>query len=139
MGYRCPVCDAEEADAEHLANHLAITASLGRPEHEAWLEDHAPEWADCSPEELGAIVSEHAEIVETPDFDDHDHADHGRPGGLEGGVAHQSRQPGRGSMTAEAEQVLREARKLTEQMADGTDDAADGEAESGTENENENA
>ncbi|ELY65060.1 DUF5810 domain-containing protein [Natronococcus jeotgali] len=136
MGYRCPVCDAEEADAEHLANHLAITASLGRPEHEAWLEDHAPEWADCSPKELGAIVSEYAETVETPDFDDHDHADHGRPGGLEDGLAHQSRQPGRGSMTAEAEQVLREARKLTEQMADGTDGAADGKGESGTENEN---
>ncbi|MFU8869757.1 DUF5810 domain-containing protein [Natronococcus sp.] len=139
MGYRCPVCETEEVDAVHLANHLAVTASLGRPDHEAWLEDHAPDWGDCSPEELGEIVSEHAETVETPEFDDHDHADHGRPDGLEGDLARQSRQPGRGSMTAEAEQVLREARELTEQMADGIDGAADGEAESGIENENENA
>jgi len=37
MGYTCPVCDVEEADAVHLANHLAITASLGRENHREWL------------------------------------------------------------------------------------------------------
>ena len=26
MGYECPVCATEEADGEHLANHLALQA-----------------------------------------------------------------------------------------------------------------
>ncbi|MDS0476788.1 DUF5810 domain-containing protein [Natrinema sp. 1APR25-10V2] len=128
MGYACPVCDAEEADAEHLANHLAITASLGREEHRAWLEEHAPDWSDCSPEELGEIVSPHAEEIDTPDFDtaghQHGHGP-GRPDSLEGGIARQSRQPGRGSMTAETEDVLREAAELTREMQGATEDDAD--------------
>ncbi|WP_293031924.1 DUF5810 domain-containing protein [Natronococcus sp.] len=136
MGYRCPVCETEEVDAVHLANHLAVTASLGRAEHEAWLEDHAPNWGDCTPEELGEIVSEHAETVETPEFDDHDHADHGRPDGLEGDLARQSRQPGRGSMTTEAEQVLQEARELTERMTGNADGGTDEETDLESENEN---
>lgn len=121
MGYRCPVCDVEEADAKHLANHLAVTASLGRRDHEAWLEEHAPEWADCGPEELGEIVAEYAPTVETPEFDEHDH-DRARPSGFEDDLARQTRQRGRGSMTAETEQVLREARELTERMADDADE-----------------
>ncbi|AGB38266.1 DUF5810 domain-containing protein [Natronococcus occultus] len=121
MGYRCPVCDVEEADAEHLANHLAVTASLGREDHATWLEEHAPGWADCGPEELGEIVADHATEVETPEFDDHDH-ERGRPSGFEDELAHQTRQRGRGSLTAEAEQVLREARELTERMADDADE-----------------
>ncbi|MXV61420.1 hypothetical protein GS429_04945 [Natronorubrum sp. JWXQ-INN-674] len=139
MGYACPVCDAEQADAEHLANHLAITASLGRHDHLEWLEEHAPDWGDCSPAELGEIVSPHAPEIDTPDFEgtshghDHDH-DHGRPDSLEAGLAQQSRQPGRGSMTSEAENVLREARELTQQMgaadADADADADSSESES---------
>ncbi|OIB58128.1 DUF5810 domain-containing protein [Natrialba sp. SSL1] len=145
MGYACPVCAAEQADAEHLANHLAITASLGRQEHQEWLAEHAPEWEECSPPELGEIVAEHAPEIETPSFEGgssgdrggHDHShdyghghghdhDHnhtqGRPTGLEADLARQSRQRGRGSMTAETEHVLQEASELTRQMVENASD-----------------
>lgn len=123
MGYACPVCDAEEADAVHLANHLAITASLGRADHREWLAEHAPDWGDCSPEELGEIVSEYADEIETPEFEAHDHGhDRGRPASLEEGIARGSRRPGRGSMTAEAEDVLREAAELTREMQSSSGD-----------------
>ncbi|RZH69626.1 DUF5810 domain-containing protein [Natrinema altunense] len=129
MGYACPVCDAEEADAVHLANHLAITASLGREDHREWLEEHAPDWGDCSPEKLGEIVSPHAAEIETPAFEESGHHDHGhepgRPDSLEEGIARQSRQPGRGSMTAETESVLREAAALTREMQAASDGRAD--------------
>ena len=129
MGYVCPVCDAEEADAVHLANHLAITASLGREDHRAWLAEYAPDWSDCSPEELGEVVSVHADEIDTPEFEagSHSHGhEPGRPDSLEEGLARQSRQPGRGSMTAETQRVLEEAAELTREM----------ESEEGGENEN---
>ena len=135
MGYACPVCDAEQADAEHLANHLAITASLGREAHREWLAEHAPDWSNSTPEELGETVSQYAPEIETPEFESPSHGhDHGRPGGLEEGLARQSQQPGRGGppgggrrgrggMSAEAETVLEEARELTREMqASASDD-----------------
>ena len=142
MGYACPVCDAEQADAEHLANHLAITASLGRAEHREWLEEHAPDWSDCSPEELGEIVAQYAPEIDTPEFESASHGhDHGRPGGLEEGLARQSRQPGRGDqlggrsgrggMSAEAETALEEARELTRKMQDPADAGGEGEPSGG--------
>ncbi|WP_049922111.1 DUF5810 domain-containing protein [Halopiger djelfimassiliensis] len=134
MGYACPVCDAEQADAVHLANHLAVTASVGRRDHREWLEEHAPDWGECSPEELGSIVSEHAREIETPEFErsghDHGHGhEPGRPASLENALARQGRRPGRGSMTAETERVLEEARELTRRMEDGSEGTdADGNA-----------
>jgi|GEM_PF-132283 len=89
MGYVCPVCEDPQADAEHLANHLAFTAMLGNDDHEAWLDEHAPEWADANPAELAPRVAEHAEETDFPQvFEDtteggvgghggHDH-DHAR-------------------------------------------------------------
>ncbi len=142
MGYACPVCGAEQADAAHLANHLAITASLGREDHREWLEEYAPDWGDCSPEELGERVSPHAPEIETPDFESASHGhDHGRPDGLEGGIAQQSRQPGRGSLTTEAEDVLQEARELTKQMQEtgDTDDEGTCEIDESEGSGNENA
>ncbi|MBZ6494491.1 DUF5810 domain-containing protein [Natrinema longum] len=128
MGYACPVCAVEEADAVHLANHLAITASLGREEHREWLAEHAPDWGECTPEELGEIVSPHATEIDTPEFEagshGHDHGhEPGRPDSLEDGIARQSRQPGRGSMTTETETVLREAAELTREMQSSSDEA----------------
>ncbi|MFA9501968.1 DUF5810 domain-containing protein [Natrinema sp. H-ect1] len=139
MGYACPVCDAEEADAVHLANHLAITASLGREEHREWLEEYAPDWADCSPEELGARVSPHAEEIDTPAFEGHDHGhgrEPGRPDSLEGAVSRQSRGPGRGDLTAEAAGVLQEAAELTREMqtSDGDEGADSADGADGNEN-----
>ncbi|WP_222920119.1 DUF5810 domain-containing protein [Natrinema sp. SYSU A 869] len=129
MGYACPVCDVEEADAVHLANHLAITASLGREDHREWLEEHAPDWGECSPEELGEIVSPHATEIETPEFEESGHGhERGRPDSLEEGISRQSRQPGRGSMTTEAENVLQEAAELTQEMqssSGGSEDNGD--------------
>lgn len=125
MGYACPVCEAEQADAEHLANHLAITASLGRKDHRAWLEEHAPDWGDCTPAELGDLVAAHAPEIETPDFDDANH-DRGRPAGLEEGIARGSRQSGRGSLSAEAESVLQEAREMTQRMHEPDDEGEEG-------------
>lgn len=145
MGYACPVCGAEQVDGVHLANHLAVTASLGRPDHEAWLEEHAPDWAENTPDALADRVVEYAPEIDTPEFETEGG---GRPEtGFEEQLAARSRQPGRGELTGgatgararggsgqreprsdEVESVLSEARELTERMLDdgaeedGTDD-----------------
>ena len=66
MGYACPVCDTPQQDAEHLANHLAITGMVRDEAHADWLDDHAEGWRESSPAELGAVVADHAAAV---DFD----------------------------------------------------------------------
>lgn len=127
MGYACPVCDSTQADAEHLANHLAITASLGREDHREWLAEYAPEWADCGPEELGEIVSEYALEVETEGVTGADHAPAGRPDvEVEAALARQSRGAGRGSMTEEAERAIEEARELTEKRHESDSGESEG-------------
>ncbi len=79
MGYPCPVCDLPQHDAEHLANHLAMTALTHGDAHEDWLDETVPGWSEESPETLGDRVVPHAEAVphETV-FEDttgrHDHA-----------------------------------------------------------------
>ncbi|WP_114577976.1 DUF5810 domain-containing protein [Saliphagus sp. LR7] len=128
MGYACPVCDSTQADAEHLANHLAITASLGRENHREWLAEYAPDWADCGPEELGEVVSEYALEVETEgSTGEHDHAPAGRPDvEVETALARQSRGAGRSggreSLTEETERALAEARELTERRREGANE-----------------
>ena len=118
MGYACPVCDAEQADAVHLANHLAVTASLGRADHLAWLEEHAPNWSDCSPEALGAVVREYAQEVDVPEFTDpHERANRERtqpdlPYGTEGRFSPRDR------YQVETQAVIEEARELTQRMYD---------------------
>ena len=124
MGYACPVCGVEQPDGVHLANHLAVTASLGRADHRNWLDDYAPEWGDCGPDELAARVTEFTPEIETPDVDDGG----GRAPNLETELATHSRRPGRGGAVAdrhddEVESVLAEARELTEQMT--RDDESD--------------
>ncbi len=61
MGYVCPVCDHPQHDAEHLANHLAVTALTHGDGHEAWLDEHAPGWVEESPATLGDRVASRAE------------------------------------------------------------------------------
>jgi hypothetical protein len=104
MGYACPVCSDPQADAGHLANHLAFTAMLRADDHEAWLDEHAAGWDDMGERELAAVVADLVEETEFPQlfedtvggldessepleersgalFDDepgHDHAGHGR-------------------------------------------------------------
>ena len=118
MPYACPVCDAVEADAEHLANHLAVTASLREGDHAMWLDEHAPDWSTQSPTELGATVVEHAE--ELPVDNHRGHAQ---------GETEPPRPERDGSMNGfgrapdqKTRQVLREARALTRQSLDDAEE-----------------
>ncbi len=115
MGYVCPVCGVGTIDGVQLANHLAVTASLGREDHREWLERHVPDWRACRPPELAERVREHAEEVETP-------AGGEDPPRFEDALAERSRGVGRGSLAADEDEldaVLAEARELTRRMCDG--------------------
>ncbi|MFC7044435.1 DUF5810 domain-containing protein [Halobacteriaceae archaeon GCM10025711] len=122
MGYACPVCEEPQADAAHLANHLAFTAMIGREDHEAWLDEHAPGWAQEGTQELAAVVSETLPEEEFEEFADADH-DHAT---FEDDLARHAgygRDAGRGGATdADVESVLAEARELTRRMR-GDDEA----------------
>jgi hypothetical protein len=60
-GYACPVCDDPQADADHLANHLAFTAMLRDDGHGAWLDEHVPDWSDRGEADLAAELRERAD------------------------------------------------------------------------------
>lgn len=66
MGYGCPVCETPQIDDEHLANHIAFTALLGDDAHEAWLDEHVPDWSGYGPTELAEEVVRHATEREFP-------------------------------------------------------------------------
>jgi hypothetical protein len=89
MGYACPVCTDPQADATHLANHLAFTALARGGDHEDWLDEHVPEWDSMNEETLGEELVGMADDADYPQvFEDttdqghgHDHQhdhDHGR-------------------------------------------------------------
>ena len=124
MGYECPVCTDPQADAGHLANHLAFTALTGGDDHEAWLDDHVEEWGAMGEAELAEAVREHAAETEFPQVfeesgvEDHTHDDkpHGHPD--VDGTAHATEREVSG---ADAD-VLAEARELTKEMLESSDD-----------------
>jgi hypothetical protein len=142
MGYACPVCTDPQADATHLANHLAFTALARGGDHEDWLDEHVPEWESMDETTLGEELAGTADDTEYPQvFEDttdqghsHDH-DHEHAGG----------RPTRGvpdAMLSEAESaladeevgdhddILAEARELTrKRRAEGEDSSADSESE----------
>jgi hypothetical protein len=141
MGYACPVCTDPQADAAHLANHLAFTALVRGGDHEEWLDEHVPEWDSMNEETLGNQLVDLAEDTDYPQVfedttdqgHDHDHAgghDHGR-----------GTQDISDAMLSEAESaladedietpddVMAEARELTRKRREGKD--ADGESGSG--------
>ncbi len=66
MGLSCPVCEDPQADAKHLANHLAITALTRGGDHEEWLVENVTDWQSLGEEELAERVKELAEPVEYP-------------------------------------------------------------------------
>ena len=66
MGYECPVCGDPQADETHLANHLAFTAIARGGDHEAWLDEHVPEWGQLDDEGLADAVVELAEETDFP-------------------------------------------------------------------------
>jgi hypothetical protein len=132
MGYTCPVCADPQADAEHLANHLAFTAMLGDDDHEAWLAEHAPDWDEADADALAATVTELAEETDYPQVfedttqghdHDHDH-NHERSGALfdderrtvERGRERASQMSG---LDDADEEILEAAREMTRQMRDG--------------------
>ncbi|WP_226011894.1 DUF5810 domain-containing protein [Halomicrobium salinisoli] len=139
MGYACPVCEDPQADAEHLANHLAFTAMTGGGDHEEWLDERVPEWGEMGESELADVVVEYAEEEEFPQvFEesgvrDHDHGgghqhghDHGH-GGAGGIDETAARARGSGEMDDDAQEILREAQRLTEEMREEAADADDAE------------
>ncbi|MFP8957856.1 DUF5810 domain-containing protein [Natrialbaceae archaeon A-CW3] len=140
MGYVCPVCDAGVVDARQLADHVAVTASLGRADHLEWLETYAPDWESSTREELADVVTEYALEVEPPVSEEDSEGP--RPSSqqepmLEDAIARQSRGPGRGELTGEAESVLEEAMALTREMesadsSEGNAAPADSSANGGT-------
>ena len=121
MGYACPVCGDPQADAEHLANHLAFTALMRGGDHEAWLDDHVGEWGQLGESELADRVVDHADETEFPQvFEEggtHDHGDEPPPGAERGAE--------RSSMSDADAAVLEEARKLTKEMLAEADAAGD--------------
>lgn len=135
MGYACPVCGDPQADADHLANHLAFTAMLGDEAHEEWLDGHAPDWRESDAAALAPIVTDHAAEVEFPQVfedtanppgDGHDHHTAGHDADLpDGAREHAARDA---ELDAEARQTLEDAREMTRQMMDDTvdDDTAAG-------------
>ena len=148
MGYACPVCSDPQADAGHLANHLAFTAMLGDDDHEAWLDEHVPTWAETGEAELADAVGDLVEETEFPQlfedtagglnegsadppeersgalFDDaesgHDHAEHDH---TQGGAVDTS-----GPIDDETAAVLEEAREMTFRMYEEDGEGADGDS-----------
>jgi hypothetical protein len=118
MGYACPVCETPQSDAEHLANHLAFTAMLHGDAHEAWLDDHAPDWAEAGVDELAPVVVEYADdVAHEAVFEDtvgegghaHDHSPAAAPFDA-------------GDLDADAQRALTEAREMTRAMLDEADE-----------------
>lgn len=130
MGYECPVCSVPQADDEHLAHHLAITAITHGDEHEDWLDEHAPGWGENDPAGLAERVVEHVdetahETVFEDTTDNHDHSFEAEVERQLGGRGDRSGHGGRGDLTSEADAVLAEARELTAQMLDEDDEQDD--------------
>lgn len=140
MGYACPVCADPQADAGHLANHLAFTAMTGGDDHEAWLDDHAGDWGELGESELAEIVVDHAEEKEFPQVFEESGLDDGHDHGGADDLPSGAGQRGSRSMSDADESVLAEARELTKEMLDEseaeTESDSDGESDA-TEDETE--
>ena len=115
MGYACPVCEEPQVDAEHLANHLAFTAILRSEDHEAWLDEHVPEWGDRSPESLAPLVAERATEVEV-DVPKSEPGPTSRPSGTRF-------ETDPGELSARDREILAEARDLTRRMLEETEES----------------
>lgn len=139
MGYACPVCEAPQADGEHLANHLAFTALLHEDDHMAWLDDHAPDWQDRQPAELAAVVTDHATEEDYPQVfeDTTDGDDHGMgaDGTAESADVPEAAPDVQSAADDVVQEILEEARDLTREAADRqeTSNADEDEDENGAE------
>lgn len=144
MGYACPVCETPQADAAHLANHLAFTAMTRGGDHEEWLDERVPGWGQLGESELAERVvddatdAEYPQVFEASGVDDpHDHGSHEHAAHDHGVDVAAARVRGGGALDDEARAVIEEARSLTEEMLGddggaGTSDASEAEAEAET-------
>ncbi|MWG36653.1 DUF5810 domain-containing protein [Halomarina oriensis] len=153
MGYACPVCETPQADARHLANHLAFTAMVRGGDHGEWLDEHLPGWGEAGEAELAERVVEFAEEEDYPQlFEDtvhpdgeHQHDDersgrlfeegasHGREGAghdhahgsaHDDAIPYETNRPPQRPRDEETKAIYEEARELTEAMlADDGDDS----------------
>ncbi|MCU4719241.1 DUF5810 domain-containing protein [Halapricum hydrolyticum] len=119
MAYRCPVCEEVQADAVHLADHLAFTAVIRGGDHESWLDEHVPDWGGDDPEGLAARLRD-VDAVESIDHP----IDEVRDSEVRAGEG-VSRRPDAGqhaldsdSLDDEAREILARARELTRQTED---------------------
>lgn len=116
MTVECPVCDGPHPDGVHLANHLAFTAIGGERDHEAWLDEHVPDWGSMDPTTLGRRLVEGTDhpvgAGDDGSEDLHDQSGTVEPRGSEPA----SPIHGVGAAEAVAGDVLEEARALSRAM-----------------------
>lgn len=120
MGYRCPVCEDPQADGVHLANHLALTSMVRGGDHEAWLDEHVPGWAELGETELATELTGKAEDADYPqifeDTTEHSH-DHDTQRQKTDGTSTDSLPPGTDipepALDDDAADILEEAREIT--------------------------
>jgi hypothetical protein len=140
MGYACPVCETPQADAEHLANHLAFTAMLRDDDHRVWLDDHVPGWPSLGPDDLAPQVADVATETSHETVFEDTTTDRGHPPETDGTAPddpsrESDRRPQETAAVEErldgdAADVLARARAMTREMLGEEADEGDG-AESG--------
>jgi hypothetical protein len=114
MGYACPVCETPQADAGHLANHLAITAIARGGDHEAWLDEHVHDWEDMDEDGLAEAVVEHAADADYPQvFEDTTEGADATADGVDAEAM--ARLAETDLADADAEAIVERARELTRQ------------------------
>ena len=122
MGYACPVCEDPQADAEHLANHLAFTAMMRGGAHEAWLDEHVPDWGETDETELGERVIEYVPAADYPQVfeDTTGHHDHGAGDGpaADAPAEMDARRLEEAGMDEATREALERARELTARRRD---------------------
>ncbi|WP_229122164.1 DUF5810 domain-containing protein [Halapricum desulfuricans] len=124
MAYLCPVCAEPQADAEHLANHMAFTALIRGTDHEEWLDEHTPNWGEDDDEALAARLRDIDAVEETDHpIDEVDTGDRGHANRQNPGIDRRAVGDGE-TLDDEARAILEDARELTRRM-----DESDGETE----------
>ncbi|ERG93305.1 MAG: hypothetical protein J07HQW1_03366 [Haloquadratum walsbyi J07HQW1] len=134
MGYACPVCEAPQQDAAHLADHLAFTALVHHDDHESWLDEQVGDWGQYGTDGLAEIVVELAPSVKYDQvFEDTVHRQHGRQmhdhGHHTASVGDKVNmdpmdETGQTQIDTETQTVIKEARELTAQMIHTDDEDA---------------